>query len=149
MDERYIQSIQLIDSQGKVRRYGEAILITEDRSARMIREAEAGNGAVRWLYPDDSDPMLVMVREVRAYDPLTLEKLGTLYLRINIERLAQDYAGVAAEDSDIILKAGQELVYPYRIVPDGVTEALQPLSTGAGYEIKEMNGEATDRKSVV
>ncbi|WP_405173131.1 sensor histidine kinase [Paenibacillus sp. FSL H8-0260] len=141
MDERYIQSVHLIDSQGKVSRYGETILFTEEKSARMTREAEAGNGVVRWLYPDDSDPMLVMVREVRAYDPMTLDKLGTLYLRINIGRLAQDYAGVAAEDSDIILKAGQELVYPYRKVADGVTAVLQPLKSGAGYEIKEMNGE--------
>ncbi|ASA20127.1 sensor histidine kinase [Paenibacillus donghaensis] len=141
MAERYVQSVQLIDSKGKVNRYGETITIPEDKYARMIDAAHEGGGAVRWLYPDDVDPMLIMVREVRSYEPMTLEKIGILYLRINIERLAQDYAGVASEDSDIILKSGQELVYPYGKVLPSVAAALQPLNAGDGYEIKEMNGD--------
>lgn len=106
----------------------------------MIAAAEQANGAVRWLYPDDDDPMLVMVRQVRAYEPMTLEPVGILFLRINIERLVEEYAGIDSQDSDIILKAGSDVVYPYRQLPEAVSAGLNPLPGSGGYEIKNLDG---------
>lgn len=141
MTERYIQSVQLIDSSGKVSSYGETASFSDEKYARMMQEARRGNGAVRWLYPDEEDPMLVMVRQVRAYDPMSLKELGILFLRINVERLVQDYSGIATKDSDIILKSGKALVYPYRDVPDNLSNVLDPARQGDGYGIVEANGE--------
>lgn len=141
MTERYIQSVQLIDSSGKVSSYGETASFSDEKYARMMQEARRGNGAVRWLYPDEEDPMLIMVRQVRAYDPMSLKELGILFLRINVERLVQDYSGIATKDSDIILKSGKALVYPYRDVPDNLSNVLDPARQGNGYGIVEANGE--------
>ncbi|WP_341280821.1 sensor histidine kinase [Paenibacillus sp. FSL H8-0537] len=141
--ERYVQSVHLIDSRQMVSKYGESPSFSEEKYAHMMKEAVAGKGEVRWLYPDDSDPMLIMVREVRAYEPLTLAPIGILFLRINMERLVEDYAGTASHSSDILLKAGEEVVYPYGQMPEGVAEALQPLQAGDGYEIKKVNSETT------
>ncbi|KQO18376.1 sensor histidine kinase [Paenibacillus sp. Leaf72] len=141
--ERYVQSVHLIDSRQRVSKYGDSPSFSEEKYARMIKEAVAGKGEVRWLYPDDSDPMLIMVREVRAYEPLTLEPIGILFLRINIERLVEDYAGTASQSSDILLKSGQDVIYPYGQMPEGVAVAFQPLKAGDGYEIKKVNNEPT------
>ncbi|AEI43090.1 cache domain-containing sensor histidine kinase [Paenibacillus mucilaginosus] len=141
-DDRYVQSVHLIDSQGRESKYGDSILFSEQKNVQMIQEAKRGDGAVRWLYPDASDPMLIMVREVRSYEPLTLKPIGTLFLRINIKRLVEDYAGIAAENSDIILKSGPSMVYPYREIPENTAEALQPLASPEGYVITALNGDA-------
>ncbi|MEY8739536.1 sensor histidine kinase [Bacillales bacterium AN1005] len=137
---RYVQSVHLIDSQGRVNKYGEAITVSEEKYDRMIAAAEHANGAVRWLYPDDDDPMLVMVRQVRAYDPMTLKPVGILFLRINIERLVKEYAGLDSQNSDIVLKAGDDVVYPYRQLQNAVSEGLKPLPGSGGYEIKNLDG---------
>lgn len=139
---RYVQSVHLVDSQGRVSKYGEALSFSEEKYARMIRAAVEGKGAVQWLYPDDSDPMLIMVREVRVYEPLTLEPIGILFLRINIERLVEEYGGIVSQSSDIVLKAGSEVVYPYRQLSKEVADELQPLPGGFGYEILQMDGGA-------
>lgn len=139
---RYVQSVHLIDSQGRVNKYGETITVSEEKYDRMIAAAEHANGAVRWLYPDDDDPMLVMVRQVRAYDPMTLKPVGILFLRINIERLVKEYAGLDSQNSDIVLKAGDDVVYPYRQLQNTVSEGLKPLPGSGGYEIKNLDGRA-------
>ncbi|KQY82219.1 histidine kinase [Paenibacillus sp. Root52] len=139
---RYVQSVHLIDSQGRVNKYGETITVSEEKYDRMIAAAEHANGAVRWLYPDDDDPMLVMVRQVRAYDPMTLKPVGILFLRINIERLVKEYAGLDSQNSDIVLKAGDDVVYPYRQLQNAVSEGLKPLPGSGGYEIKNLDGRA-------
>ncbi|GGF90200.1 sensor histidine kinase YesM [Paenibacillus albidus] len=139
--ERYVQSVHLIDPTGRISNYGETLTFPQDKYKRMIAEAASGKGAVRWLYPDDTDRMLMMVREVRAFDPMTLEKIGTLFLRINIERLVEDYAGMASGHSDIVLKSGDDLVYPYRGIPSGVTGVMQAQNSREGYEIKEVDGD--------
>ncbi|SFF31618.1 two-component system, sensor histidine kinase YesM [Paenibacillus algorifonticola] len=141
--ERYVQSVHIIDSKQRVSKYGESPSFSEDKYERMMMQAVDGKGEVRWLYPDASDSMLIMVREVRAYEPLTLEPIGILFLRINVERLVEDYAGIASQKSDIILKSGEAVVYPYAQIPDGVSQALQPLEARDGYEIKQLNGETT------
>ncbi|APO42724.1 two-component sensor histidine kinase [Paenibacillus xylanexedens] len=137
---RYVQSVHLIDSRGRVNKYGETLTVSQEKYDRMIAAAEQANGAVRWLYPDDDDPMLVMVRQVRAYEPMTLEPVGILFLRINIERLVEEYAGIDSQDSDIILKAGSDVVYPYRQLPEAVSAGLNPLPGSGGYEIKNLDG---------
>lgn len=139
---RYVQSVHLIDAQGMVNKYGETLTVPQEKYDRMIQAAERADGAVRWLYPDDDDPMLVLVRQVRAYEPMTLEPVGILFLRIHIERLVEDYAGIDSEDSDIVLKAGDEVVYPYRKLPESVSSGLKPLPGSGGYEIKNLNGKA-------
>lgn len=139
--ERYVQSVHLIDPQDRVNRYGDSVSFSEEKYALLIQAAEAGNGAVRWVAPDDADPMLIMVRQVRSYEPMTLKPLGVLFLRINIQRLAEDYAGMASEHSDIVLKDGDQVIYPYKQISDAVTAGLQPLPGGEGYEIKKVDGE--------
>ncbi|WP_438351189.1 sensor histidine kinase [Paenibacillus sp. FA6] len=140
--ERYIQSVHLVDSMDRVSKHGETVAYSDEKYIRMIKEAQDGKGAVRWLYPDNADPMLIMLREVRMYDPMTLETLGYLILRINIERLVEDYAGVANESSDMILKSGNDIVYPFRDLSHDMGMALQLETSADGYEIMQMDGEA-------
>ncbi len=139
--ERYVQSVHLIDPQDRVNRYGDTVSFSEEKYALLIQAAEAGDGAVRWVAPDDADPMLIMVRQVRSYEPMTLKPLGVLFLRINIQRLTEDYAGMASEHSDIVLMDGGQVIYPYKHISDAVTAGLQPLPGGEGYEIKKVDGE--------
>ncbi|MEW4427929.1 histidine kinase [Paenibacillus pabuli] len=136
---RYVQSVHLIDSQGGLVKYGEALTFSSEKYNRMIRAAEGANGAVRWLYPDEDDPMLAMVRQVRSYEPMTLEPIGILFFRINIDKLIEEYAGIDNKDSDIVLKAGQKVIYPFREFSDSLSADLQPLPGSGGYEIKELD----------
>lgn len=140
--ERYVQSVYLLDANERASKYGETVTLTDDKYARMLELAKGGRGAVRWLYPDEGDPMLMMVREVRVYEPMTLKPIGMLMLRINIKRLVEDYAGVAAPYSDIVLKAGGQVIYPYDGASTGMAQAMQAAELPAGYAIKRVNGEA-------
>lgn len=140
--ERYVQSVHLVDTKERVSKYGSSVELVGEKYKRIRDMASAGKGAARWLYPDNTDPMLILVREVRSYEPLTLEPIGFLILRINIERIVEDYAGIASENSDVIMKSGQSVVYPYRNLSPEMAQAAQPLDQSDGYEIKDMNGEA-------
>ncbi|MCL6604018.1 MAG: sensor histidine kinase [Paenibacillus sp.] len=146
MNDRYVQSAHLIDLPGKENISGESITYPESKYKRILEEAAYGEGAVRWLYPDDSEPMLIMVRQVRSYDPLTLKPIGILFLRINIERLVKDYEGYSTESGGIYLKSSKTLIYPHpksEASPAGITEVLQPLDPGEGYAIRTLAGKAT------
>ncbi|MGO4370429.1 sensor histidine kinase, partial [Paenibacillus sp. MCAF20] len=134
--------VHLVDTKERVSKYGSSVELVGEKYKRIRDMASAGKGAARWLYPDNTDPMLILVREVRSYEPLTLEPIGFLILRINIERIVEDYAGIASENSDVIMKSGQSVVYPYRNLSPEMAQAAQPLDQSDGYEIKDMNGEA-------
>lgn len=140
--ERYVQSVHLVDTKERVSKYGGSVELVGEKYKRISEMAAAGKGSVSWLYPDRSDPMLILVREVRTYEPLTLEPIGFLILRINIERIVEDYAGIASESSDVIVKSGQSVVYPFRNLSPEIAQTAQPLNQADGYEIKDLNGEA-------
>ncbi|WP_419872436.1 sensor histidine kinase [Candidatus Pristimantibacillus sp. PTI5] len=140
--ERYVQSVHLVDTKERVSKYGGSVELVGEKYKRISEMAAAGKGSASWLYPDRSDPMLILVREVRTYEPLTLEPIGFLILRINIERIVEDYAGIASESSDVIVKSGQSVVYPFRNLSPEIAQTAQPLNQADGYEIKDLNGEA-------
>ncbi|MDQ8734438.1 histidine kinase [Paenibacillus sp. LHD-38] len=140
--ERYVQSVHLVDTKERVSKYGGSVELVGEKYKRISEMAAAGKGSASWLYPDRSDPMLILVRQVRTYEPLTLEPIGFLILRINIERIVEDYAGIASENSDVIVKSGQSVVYPFRNLSPEIAQTAQPLNQADGYEIKDLNGEA-------
>ncbi len=141
-DERYIESCHLIDVTGKIAMSGNSGPIPEEKYKQIIQEAQSGQGAIRWIYPEESDPALILVREVRTHEPLQLKPIGTLIFRININRLAEDFAVGAEEETDIIMKAGENIVYPFRNISEATAEALQPSAPREGFVIKPINGEA-------
>lgn len=141
--DRYVQSVHLIDPQGKSNEYGEGLPTPVQKFNQLIHEAKLGEGAIRWVNPEESDPTLILVREIRSYEPLTLKPLGFLIIRINIKKLVEDYAATVAENSDIIIMSEQSMVYPYQELSDQTGQALRILSSQNGYSIGEINGEAS------
>ncbi len=141
--DRYVQSVHLIDPQGKSNEYGEGLPTPVQKFNQLIHDAKLGEGAIRWVNPEESDPTLILVREIRSYEPLTLKPLGFLIIRINIKKLVEDYAATVAENSDIIIMSEQSMVYPYQELSNQTGQALRILSSQNGYSIGEINGEAS------
>ncbi|WP_246246162.1 sensor histidine kinase [Paenibacillus lemnae] len=131
----YVQSAHIADLTGREVRYGDTVAFSEEKYDRVREESVTGEGAMRWLNPDEADPMLIMVRQIRAYEPLTLEPIGILYLRIDIERLIKDYAGRNDDNGIIVLKSENETVFPARRVDYSFTAQLNSLAPGASYEV--------------
>ncbi|WP_339278660.1 sensor histidine kinase [Paenibacillus sp. FSL W8-1187] len=136
--ERYVQSVQVIDATGKVSRYGASPSFTEAKYASVIEASEEGRGGVRWFYPDEGDSTLMLVRQIRAYEPMTLKRIGVLILRVNMERLIEDYAGFASTDSDIIVQTGGRVLFPYQ--GEGAAASPHALADD-GYRIVKKGGE--------
>lgn len=113
--DKYVLSLQLYDVNNKEYTVGaRPITLNEERLQRLNDEAHAFKGGISWTAPDENDNVLTAVRNIRRYQDLSLESLGTLAIRIDVNRLFSDYVnGIDHEDATfIILKGDDEIVYP-------------------------------------
>ncbi|WP_239615974.1 cache domain-containing sensor histidine kinase [Cohnella mopanensis] len=109
--EPSIYSIQLIDSQGKENGAGNVTDIDPQKSERIKKLTSEAEGDNLWIYPDEKDPALISAREIRSFSNTNfdLQYLGTLVIRVNIAKIAQQYS---AAEGDLILFSGEEVIYP-------------------------------------
>lgn len=109
--EPTIYSIQLIDSQGKENGAGNIQTIDPLKSERIEELTKAAEGENRWIFPDEKDSALISAREIRSFSDTNfdLQFLGTLVIRINIGKIAQQYS---VAEGDMILFSGDDIIYP-------------------------------------
>ncbi|QJD87064.1 cache domain-containing sensor histidine kinase [Cohnella herbarum] len=129
--EPSIYSIQLIDSEGKENGAGNVTEIDAGKSERMKRLTSEAEGDIVWIYPDEKDPALISAREIRSFSNTNfdLQFLGTLVIRVNIAKIAQQYS---AAEGDLILFSGGEVIYPKEPLFD-VGVVREELQAQKGY----------------
>lgn len=113
--DKYVLSLQLYDVNDKEYTVGaRPVTLNEMRLKRLRTEAQQNRGGISWTAPDVHDNVLTAVRHIRRYQDLSLEGLGILAIRIDVNRLFTDYVnGIDSENASfIILQGNDEVVYP-------------------------------------
>jgi len=130
--DKYVLSLQLYDVNDKEYSVGSRPLtLNERRLERLKHDSGETLGGIAWTTPDEHDRVLTAVRSIRRFHNLSLDELGILAVRIDVNRLFSDYAsGLGREDAQfIIVNSEQEIIYPDKIDFD-----MQALSDLQNYE---------------
>lgn len=139
-EEPYLFSIQIMDTSGNDHEGGNILKMDADRKKHIQNVAADGMGENRWMYPDNMDSALILTREIRSFHKTNfdLDYLGTLVLRINIEKIVKD---IANEEGDVMILANDgSVIFPSAPTFD-LNGIAKPLNAGKGYEIQKINGE--------
>jgi two-component system sensor histidine kinase YesM len=139
--ETSIYSIQLIDSHGKVNGAGNLPVSIDSQKDKHIEEiTNAAEGDNRWIFPDEKDTALIAAREIRSFSNTNfdLEFLGTLIIRINIEKIVDEFS---SEEGDLILFSGDAILYPKEPVFQ-LEKVQSSIRSNKGYFTKKI-GEHT------
>jgi len=137
--ESSILSLSLFDSRGLEHAAGNLVAIDSAKKARLIHLAREGEGDASWSFPEQRDPALILVREMRSFRDTNfdLEYLGTIVVRIDIRAIVRKFA---QERGDFIMTAGEVPIYPIEPFVEPAS-LIRPLgSADSGYLIREIEG---------
>ncbi|MBA4493779.1 sensor histidine kinase [Paenactinomyces guangxiensis] len=140
--EKNILSIHLFGLKGEEYSAGVKTISTPaGKREQIIADSAKGRGTIRWIYPDDTDFSLIAAREVRSFTNLSLDKLGTLIIRIDIEKIVKDHAkGSEKLHGGLIVASGKEIIFPQNpFLSEAQISLLSKFPQG--YRTEEINGE--------
>ncbi|MGD0035386.1 sensor histidine kinase [Paenibacillus illinoisensis] len=112
--EKYIYSMIFIDNDHNVMAAGNREGISESMQTELIALGQQYSGSNAWYTSGDQQARLISVRQVKSFTggAFTLEKLGTLIIRVRLDRIVQDQMQHPAEDSQLLITDGREVIYP-------------------------------------
>jgi two-component system, sensor histidine kinase YesM len=142
--ERYIRSIQIIDTNGSEYARGSVPITTPlDKRSLIYELTLEGQGQLQWIMPDDHDDSLIAAREIRSYHNLSLESLGTLVIRINLDMLVNDLAfDQYHEDVDLVISSGKQIIHPKEhALFDSISAAADDPGKRIDYDMLDLEGQ--------
>lgn len=112
--EKYVLSIQMFNVDGNDYGVGNnRIELSSHRIKQIMREAQLNQGGNSWIFPEESDSSLISAREVRSIKNLDLSSLGTIAVRIDLNKIFEELSrGLDNEDTVFMIMNDQEIVYP-------------------------------------
>jgi two-component system sensor histidine kinase YesM len=135
--EKYISSVQTVDAAGGMITVG---LHTDVRGdplpyIRLVREAK---GAIVWIPSSEEPNTLIAAREVRKTENLDLGYLGTLIIRIRMDRLIQDTLELS-EDKIFMIAHGGEMIMSTNPSYAGALSSV-PIRGDKGFQVVALYG---------
>ncbi|KWX73978.1 sensor histidine kinase [Paenibacillus jilunlii] len=113
--EKYVYSMILMDANDGVMTAGNREWLSETLQDQLKPLAVAGAGSNIW-YTQGSKNSLLAVRQIKSYtgSTFTLDNLGTLVIRIRVERIIADSTIIAGDGGQLIVvdKGTGRSVYP-------------------------------------
>jgi two-component system sensor histidine kinase YesM len=141
--EKYIDSIEVVDLLGVSSRAGVNKSTSAERQQFIIDESIKGTGETRWIYPSDTDSSLIAAREIRSYENLNLNRLGTLIIRFKFDKIVEDLlAGTDLKNGEMRISFGEHIIYPLDAKTDVYSERLLKESVAGGYFIETIKGKS-------
>ncbi|MDO3412204.1 sensor histidine kinase [Saccharibacillus sp. CPCC 101409] len=141
--EKYVYSMMLVTKGGGVPFTGNRGAVGDEFWERFVPDAEQAEGANRWVAHAFADSTVLSVREVRSYNgtTFTLESIGTLVIRVRLDRIAADASGgIAGVDGGSLIIADEAgAIYP--VPPPLRDEDIRSaLAQPEPYEIQDYGG---------
>lgn len=141
--ERNIFSVNLIDAAGN--QYSGGGQIAPQHVGPIVAKAARRNGSMVLINPLPGDASLICARQVREIRGLSLEPLGTLIIRVNMDSLVRRYIGNATNYSDtLLILSGARTIYAMNGLATTVakTPSLQRAVgyRAAGYRLNSLRG---------
>lgn len=112
--EKYVYSMIFIDNDNNIMAAGNREGVSESMQNELVTLGEQHSGANAWYTGGDRQARLLSVRQVKSFigGAFTLDKLGTLVIRVRLDRIVQDQMQHPAEDSQLLITDGKEVIYP-------------------------------------
>lgn len=141
--ETYIIAADITDVKGSSYSSGNLTTLSSERRDLIQTTADRGNGTLGWVNPDALDYSLIAARQIRSFDQLELNKLGTLVLHVNLDKIVNQYAREAVtRDGELVIVSDGNLVYPRAASLKSLLNEGNPVeSASKGFRIMEQDGE--------
>ncbi|WP_189006606.1 sensor histidine kinase [Paenibacillus marchantiophytorum] len=141
--ETYITAADIADLRGNSYSSGNLTTLSPERRALITRVSELGSGSLGWVPPDTLDYSLIATRQIRSFDNLDLNKLGTLVLHVNLDKIVNQYAREAVtRDGELLIVSEGNMIYPHTAAMKWmVNEKLSVESASKGFRIMEQDDE--------
>ena len=115
--------------------------LSEERFQAAIDAAASKEGAAAWIPADPGSNALLISREIREINHLSLAPLGTLVVYVDLNNIIEKANAAASQysDSDYILCSNKERIY----IPEGFPEPLADQlisSSSQKYQILKLKG---------
>jgi len=133
--DKYIFSVQVYDVNGRPYTVGRnEVTMSKDRIDKIKSETSQLQGGNTWIPRGPNDEAIIAAREIRSFEKLSLEYLGTLAVRVDMDKLFNDLSkGVNSRDTQLVIMANSETVYAEDAnLP---LDKLAELSGSQGYTI--------------
>lgn len=142
--DKYILSTQLYDAFDNEYFVGtSSITMFKKRLDQIKAETNPNKGGNTWVAPDSTDNALIAAREIRSFEQLKLDNLGTLAIRINMKALFSDFAKgmrINSSDAQLIIMQDNKPIYPDPGATDFPINRLPGMGQDSGYETMKVNG---------
>ncbi|OMF38278.1 hypothetical protein BK133_01760 [Paenibacillus sp. FSL H8-0548] len=138
--DKYVLSAQLYDVDDNEYAVGSnSITVYNDRISMYKELTRVNKGGNTWIAPYGNDNSLIAAREVRSFQQLDLDYIGTLALRIDMNKLFREMAsGMNSNDAQLIIMKDDEAIYPE--ASSFPIDTLSKLSGGDGYKVIRYEG---------
>ncbi|KAI7252465.1 hypothetical protein KC345_g11481, partial [Hortaea werneckii] len=102
--EKYVYSMMLMDTNGGVLTAGNREGVSESLQEQLKMLAMEGKGSNVW-YAQGNKNSLLAVRQIKSYtgSTFTLDHLGTLVIRIRVDRIIADSTSMASDGGQMIV----------------------------------------------
>ncbi|PMC38070.1 two-component sensor histidine kinase [Bacillus sp. UMB0899] len=139
--EEYIQSIHLFDTNGKEYQAGKITAsILYENADYLEQKAKEGDGRNIWVSLKESQNTIFSARQLRSYQNLSLDNLGTLIIEVSlndiVKELPREWGGqegrIAISDGDDIFFAEETSIQ--------LNKLNLSVTDGQGYQIQKLNG---------
>lgn len=138
---KYVDSIQVYDLGNKEYSSGNHMLQLNNKRLQRIKEKAATvNGGIQWIFPDQSDSTLIASREVRSYLSFSLDRIGMIAVRVNIEEIVSEFTSNLNNEKTrfVILDENEEQIYPAEL--SKYDEYKSNSKSSKGYTLMEDGG---------
>src|SRR5690625_2841408 len=140
---KYVKSIQVYDWEDFEHKVGNQVtIISENQLEEIKKEADEKEGGAKWFFLEKHDQTLMITRNVRYYIRLSLEQLGVVVVRIDIEKIITDIVGNLNKNqtSLVIFNENDELIYS---TDDQVSfnYTANDIEGNDGYKLLNINNE--------
>lgn len=138
--DKYVLSSQLYDVDDNEYAVGaNSVTVNQSRLNEFKQLTTVNKGGNTWIAPDTNDNSLIAAREIRSFEQLDLDYIGTLAIRIDMGRLFSDFAkGMNSNDAQLIIMKNKEAIYPE--ASEFPIDRLSALSGDEGYKVIRSNG---------
>lgn len=136
--ESFVYSMMVIDNEGEVMSAGNREGIPAELRTDLTTLADQNNGANAWYVGGKSS--LLAVRQFKAFtgSTFTLKNLGTVIIRIRIDRIV-DKQVHQTDGSVLVISDHQEIVYPEKL-PFSEAEINKELGRTQPYGVVSLPG---------
>ena len=118
------------------------MLLPEPFLSQVLDSAEKARGGVCWLIGPEESPGMYLVRTIRKIEGFTLETLGTLVMRIDMEGIIQAEAGEqlrAYDQVGLAILSGDEFIHQPQTIQGLDSVMLSKIKDG--HTVARMNDE--------